>query len=213
MENLFVFDYEVKDLLQPEVVCEWTLIHFLEYSGGYILNLSNNKSGETKKIPVALLLAIGGHTFEALALFDRISHFVNVVYLVQARNTMKKSKIRIPGPIYTIKLCFGGIRAKNIARVALEGLTFLSSVFIVIRILRKEKIKAFIAVGSGYALAPILAAKILGIKVIFVESACRVESRSLCGNLTYKFFADQFIVQWEEQLRVYPKAIYAGRLF
>ena len=39
-----------------------------------------------------------------------------------------------------------------------------------------------------------------------------VDAPTLTGKLTYKF-ADLFIVQWKEMLKVYPKAVLGGRVF
>ena len=82
-----------------------------------------------------------------------------------------------------------------------------------LRSIKKLKSAAVVSLGSGSSLAPIIAAKLLRKKVIYVESACRINTRSLCGNIVYKYFADLFIVQWEEQIELYPNAIYAGRPF
>jgi len=47
--------------------------------------------------------------------------------------------------------------------------------------------------------------------VIFIESWARVYSKSDSGKLVYPI-ADLFFVQWKEMEKVYPHAIYAGRL-
>ena len=49
-------------------------------------------------------------------------------------------------------------------------------------------------------------------KIIYIESFARVDNASLTGKLFYKI-ADVFIVQWEELLKIYPKAIYGGGIF
>lgn len=48
-------------------------------------------------------------------------------------------------------------------------------------------------------------------RVIYVESFARVESLSLSGKLVY-FFADRFLVQWEELRNKWPLAEYYGRV-
>jgi UDP-N-acetylglucosamine:LPS N-acetylglucosamine transferase len=55
-------------------------------------------------------------------------------------------------------------------------------------------------------------ARLLGIKVIFVETGSRVTALSLTGRLMYRI-ANLFFVQWPDLVQRYPKAIYAGRLF
>jgi len=49
-------------------------------------------------------------------------------------------------------------------------------------------------------------------KVIFIETFANKETRSLSGKIAYRI-ADHFIVQWEEMLELYPKAIYIGWIF
>ena len=49
------------------------------------------------------------------------------------------------------------------------------------------------------------------VKIIFVESICRVTSFSLSGKILY-FFADQLFVQWPELQRKYPCTRYIGRI-
>ena len=54
--------------------------------------------------------------------------------------------------------------------------------------------------------------KIFGSKIIFIETFANSKTKSRTGNLVYKF-ADLFIVQWEELLELYPKAVYGGWIF
>ena len=79
-------------------------------------------------------------------------------------------------------------------------------------ILRREKADCVITTGAlmGYPVA--LAGKLMRKKVIYIESFARVDSASLTGRLIYPF-ADLFIVQWEEGLKFFPKAVYGGGIF
>lgn len=54
--------------------------------------------------------------------------------------------------------------------------------------------------------------KIFGSKIIFIESFANSETRTKTGNIVYKF-ADLFIVQWEDMIKVYPKAVYGGWIY
>ena len=49
-------------------------------------------------------------------------------------------------------------------------------------------------------------------KIVFIESICRVRTLSLSGKLLY-FFADHFIVLWPDLREKYPYTSYIGRLF
>lgn len=57
-----------------------------------------------------------------------------------------------------------------------------------------------------------LIAKFFRRKLIYIESFAKISSPTLSGKLLYKF-ADQFYVQWESMLEVYPKAIYKGGIY
>lgn len=81
-----------------------------------------------------------------------------------------------------------------------------------LKIYLKEKPDAVICTGV-LAMIPIcLIAKAAGKKLIYIESFAKVTSPTLTGRLMYKF-ADQFYVQWEQMLKVYPNAIYLGGIY
>ena len=80
------------------------------------------------------------------------------------------------------------------------------------RIMRKEKPDFVITTGALIAFPFCLYAKLMGAKVIYIESFARVNDRSLTGKLVYPF-ADLFLVQWESLLELYPKAKYVGGIF
>lgn len=92
------------------------------------------------------------------------------------------------------------------------ALKFLKLFFDSLRILLREKPDIIISTGA-LATCPIcVIGKILGIKIIYIESFARVENASLTGRLMYKI-ADLFIVQWKELLSIYPNAVYRGSIF
>ena len=51
--------------------------------------------------------------------------------------------------------------------------------------------------------------KIFRSKIIFIETMANINTPTKTGKIIYKF-ADLFIVQWEEMLKVYPNAVYGG---
>ena len=65
--------------------------------------------------------------------------------------------------------------------------------------------------GGGMSIATSLLGKLLGAKLIYVESGARVSTPSRTGKLLYKY-ADLFIVQWKPLLKVFPDAVYGGVL-
>jgi len=73
-------------------------------------------------------------------------------------------------------------------------------------IMAKEKPTHIIADGAFVTVPPMFIGKLLGKKIAFFETLARVDSPSLTGKIAYKFFADLFIVQYNNMLKVYPKA-------
>ncbi len=77
-----------------------------------------------------------------------------------------------------------------------------------------EKKKPDVVICTGVlAMIPIcLISKLMGKKLIYIESFAKVTSPTETGKLLYKF-ADQFYVQWKPMLKFYPKAIYLGGIY
>lgn len=82
----------------------------------------------------------------------------------------------------------------------------------ILRILRQESPEVILSTGSQVAIPFFLAARVLGIHTIFVESVCRTETLSVTGRITY-YLADEFYVQWPELAeKLGSKAQYAGAI-
>lgn len=69
-----------------------------------------------------------------------------------------------------------------------------------------------ISTGAGGTILYLIFAKLMGSKVIFIESYAKINSPTITGKIVYKF-ADIFYVQWPEMLKFYPKGIYKGSLY
>ena len=54
--------------------------------------------------------------------------------------------------------------------------------------------------------------KIFGSKIIYIETFANRNRKTATGKLIYPI-ADLFIVQWEEMLELYPKAVYGGAIY
>jgi len=80
------------------------------------------------------------------------------------------------------------------------------------RIFHKEKPDVVVCTGV-LAMIPIcLIAKLMRKKLIYIESFAKVTTPTETGRLMYRI-ADQFYVQWESMLEVYPNAIYLGGIY
>lgn len=54
--------------------------------------------------------------------------------------------------------------------------------------------------------------KLFGSKIIYIETFANRNTKTETGKLIYPI-ADLFIVQWEEMLEVYPKAVLGGPIY
>lgn len=75
-----------------------------------------------------------------------------------------------------------------------------------------EKPDVVISTGAGVVVFFCLFAKLLGAKLIFIESMAKIERPTLTARFLYPF-ADLFIVQWPNLLRFFPRARFEGRFF
>jgi UDP-N-acetylglucosamine:LPS N-acetylglucosamine transferase len=89
---------------------------------------------------------------------------------------------------------------------------FIKLFFKSLSILRNEKADCVITTGALMGCCVAFAGKLMKKKVIYIESFARIDSASLTGKLLHPI-ADIFIVQWEEGLKFFPKAIYGGGIF
>lgn len=76
----------------------------------------------------------------------------------------------------------------------------------------KVRPQVIVTTGTHTAGPMCCIAKILGSKVIYIETFANRTSKTAAGKLIY-YFADTFVVQWEEMLMLYPKAKYWGWIF
>ena len=155
---------------------------------------------------VLIVLGSGGHTKEMVRLVELMGRRHEYSYLVAADDELSLQKIRVPGPVHRVVRP----RWKN-APLPLVILRTLVSATQALLALVRTRPRAIISSGPGPAVPASLLAKILGIKVIYIETGSRIFALSSSGKILYRV-ADLFFVQWEELLPLCPRAIYAGRL-
>ena len=80
------------------------------------------------------------------------------------------------------------------------------------KVLRKEKPDLIISCGAAVAVPFFYLGKLFGEKTIYIEVFDRIDASTVTGKMVYPI-ADKFIVEWEEMLNVYPKAINLGSIF
>ncbi|WP_100642228.1 PssD/Cps14F family polysaccharide biosynthesis glycosyltransferase [Alteromonas facilis] len=75
----------------------------------------------------------------------------------------------------------------------------------------RYRVKLVISTGPGHVILPSAIARILGIKVIHIETWSRFETKSFTGRIMY-WIANEFWVQNKSLLKLYPKSTYVGLL-
>ena len=80
------------------------------------------------------------------------------------------------------------------------------------KVLRKEKPDLIISTGAAVAVPFFYLGKLFGAKTVYVEVFDRIDKPTLSGKLVHPV-ADLFVVQWEEMLDVYAKAVNLGSIF
>jgi len=154
-----------------------------------------------------VILGEGGHTKEMLTLVDMLGDDLEYGYLIVQDDEVSESKIRRPGPVYRV------LRPRDKKHnLLLDICKALYSGWQSWRALRVFRPAAVLSSGPSVAVPGCMAARLMGIKVIFVETASRVTALSLTGRIMYRV-ANLSLVQWPELAARYPKAVYAGRLF
>lgn len=141
----------------------------------------------------------GGHLEELLQLKKVIKE--NDSYLLTENNQKKDL------PFKNV-ICVHQINRKEKFFI----LNFLKLIIKSIDIYHQIRPEVIVSTGALVTVPISIIAKIFHCKVVYIESFARIYNPSLTGKIMYKF-ADIFIVQWPELLKIFPKAKYFGGIF
>jgi len=158
-------------------------------------------------VRLLIVLGSGGHTKEMIRLVDLLGPRYEYCYLVAADDELSLQKIKLPGPVYRVIRP----RWKNTSW-PVAGLRTLWSCLQALWALVRLHPQAILSTGPGVAVPASVLSRLLGLKVVYIETGSRIFALSASGKILYRF-ADLFFVQWPELLPLCPKAVYAGRLF
>ena len=101
-----------------------------------------------------------------------------------------------------------GTRAKIFSYIFKYFWLCIKTIYLYIKI----RPKVIITTGTHTAGPMCYLGKIFGSKIIYIETFANTNKKTATGRLIYPI-ADLFIVQWEEMLKIYPKAIYGGSIY
>lgn len=80
------------------------------------------------------------------------------------------------------------------------------------RILLAERPEIITSAGAGPAVPAAILGRMLGARIVFLESAAAVDRPTLTGRLIY-WFANDFFFQWPALRRFFPRGRYAPVVF
>lgn len=159
---------------------------------------------------VLVVLGEGGHTRQMVRLLDQLGPIYEYHYLIATEDVLSEGKIHIPGPVHRIRRP----RTKKEGRTdpaPLAAWHTLHSFVQIMPIVMHVRPQAVLANGPSVAVPAALLGKLFGARLIWVETASRVDNLTASARIAYRW-ADLFFVQWPQLQQRYPKAIYAGRL-
>lgn len=157
-----------------------------------------------QKRKILLVCSDGGHLAQILELKELFEKYDYLLVTEKAPSTIPLAKQ------YNVKFVFPRPTGKK-RSIELYISLFLNS-FSSVSILLKHRPKVIITTGSHTAIPFCIIGKILGIKIVWILSFARINSKAASANLIYPL-ADRFLVQWASMKTYYKKAIYLGSIY
>ena len=150
---------------------------------------------KNKNLKICLAASAGGHLTELLELADSWQQYE--VFYVSTANMVAK-KLNRYGPTHVVGEC----NREHLLRVFLV-------LFRCVRVIIHERPNVIISTGAAVGCIMCFLGKLLGAKVVWVDSITNVERISLSGRAVRQI-ADLFLVQWPELAGRYSNVEYAG---
>lgn len=142
---------------------------------------------------IALVCNMGGHLAEMLFLMEAFEN--HDVFFI----TYKDPRIK--------QINYRKYLMENIGTNMRKMIKMFFKTF---KILRKERPDLIVSTGSEIAIPSFILGKLMSIKTIYIESWCRVKTKSRTGRILY-YFSNVLLVQWPSLLKKYGKrARYMG---
>ena len=157
-----------------------------------------------KKKKVLFISSGGGHLSEMMRLspmFEKYDYFIVTEKTKTTKYLKDKYKNKVNYLLYCTKKTF-----------IIYPFVLLINCFISLFIYLRERPKVIITTGTHTAGPMCCIGKIFRSKIIFIETFANRTSKTVTGKLLYPI-ADLFVVQWEDMLKLYPKAKYWGCIY
>jgi len=155
-----------------------------------------------RKLRVLLPTSSGGHLTEVMQLkqlLDATDHLFVTEDLALTRQLLGDHPARY-------------VRPNGRNRNWVFWRNFIINWFLAIPILLRFRPHAIVTTGSHTAIPFCYLGKLMGCKVIFILSFCRIDSKAAAATIVYPI-SDRFFVQWRQMQSTYPRSKYAGPVF
>ncbi len=150
---------------------------------------------------VLTVLTGGGFTYEAVCLARDLAEDVDFVYL-RTEFGGRPGEGGIPAGESHLVPQFATKTKVFLGRSLYAFLVTFARTWSVIR---RRRVDAVVGVGCSHVLPMLLAARLLGVRRIFIESIARADQLSVTGKLVYRLgLARPFIVQWPDLQASWP---------
>ncbi len=153
---------------------------------------------------VLFISSTGGHLNELLQLkplFEKFDYHIITEKDKSTASLKEEYKDRISYVPY-------GTRSKLIRYLFIYTYVCLKTIFLYFKI----RPKVIVTTGTHTAGPMCYLGKMFGSKIVYIETFANIRTKTITGRLIYPI-ADLFIVQWEEMLKLYPKAVLGGSIY
>ena len=154
---------------------------------------------------VLFVAGSGGHTAQLSILLKQLGDRYDSEVMLENTDQLGIKKFAEKYKIYTASV----IRGKSEPLIC-TFFRILMNTFQAIVILLRSNPDVIITTGPGLGIPICVVGKVIGKKIVLIESWSRTSSKSFVGK-ALSSFSDLFFVQWPAMVQYYPKAKFAGR--
>ena len=154
-----------------------------------------SNTDKRKSLGICLAASAGGHVSQLLKLAKSWNGYET--FCVTTTEVVRE-RLSTYGVVYVVGEC----NRQHPIRV-------ITVLLRCIRIILKERPDVVISTGAAAGCMLCLLGKVLGAKIVWIDSITNVERISLSGRMV-RYVADLFLVQWPELAGKYKKVEYVG---
>lgn len=153
---------------------------------------------------VLFIASTGGHLSELLQLqplMEKYDHHIITEKTKSTVNLKRKYAGKIDFLVY-------GTKDYPFSYIFKFSWNIIKSLFLYIKV----RPKVIVTTGTHTAVPICFIGKFFGSKIVFIETFANSKTKTMAGKIVYPI-ADMFIVQWEQMLEHYPKAVLGGWIY